>query len=161
MRQLINLIEKRPNLEFSVLKSLNENMEPNDWRAWITADGELHEVVGDVTHAEYSTTHFPYDRDDDNEEFEDYTDYSFTKALDAGWIRVGINLISFEFFANCQPSVTRPALTTLLRVLDSHYADNFLLDMAGTSIIYAKTVKSMKTQIAKLMQQLNEPDSTD
>jgi hypothetical protein len=154
MRRLIDLIEK-PKVEFDVLCSLSESMGENDWRAWITADGEVHEVIGDVTHAEYSMHHFPADPDDEDYSIERFNvDAAFDKALEAGWIRVGINLISFEFFATCHTTVTRPALVALLRLLEIHYADSFMLDFAG-KMIYAKSTKGMQAQIAKLMRHLN------
>jgi hypothetical protein len=120
--------------------------EPNDWRAWITADGQLQEVVGDVTHAEYVTGHF--NSEDDDPMDDDYVDAALSRALQAGWIRVGINLDSHEFFATCDAKgVTRAALIELSRVMNARYAAEHTLDVSGT---FYRGKAQIKKTIARL-----------
>jgi hypothetical protein len=123
--------------------------EPNDWRVWIDATGKVHEVTGDVTHAEY--VYFKRDGADDGDIDGEGVDESFDDAINAGWIRVGINLISFEFFATGKLEAITPAsIETLLRIVNSHHADFYTLDFGGAHQSFERT-KQVSTFLTRLL----------
>lgn len=133
---------------------LTEDMEDGDWRAWIAADGTLHEVTGDITHAEFAHYHYQDHDDsppDDAEEEEWDVDVSFSRALDEGWIRVGLNLQSYELFITFEETqVTPQALEGLLKTLETRYADYYFAD-AGDGNPKRMRLRQMTAYLTRML----------
>jgi hypothetical protein len=82
------------------------------------------------------------------------TDAAFSKALRQGWIRVGINLMSFEFFANFdRTKVSRAALVDLIRVLNTHHAETYTVD-DGNAVQTTSSDKEAKAIVNKSMREI-------
>lgn len=135
MRSLINIVEG----------------DPSDWRAWITANGQIRDITDDLTHAEDVQSDFPMSDDERHTYNHDEVEAAFAKASAAGWIRVGINYANFEFYAHCEPdAVTTEALYSLARVVNDKYADTYFLE-AGQHDLDGGNIHQMKAAIKSLV----------